>query len=258
MERIESSESITVSTPPQLSLKDDEVIQYDGPPPRRRGSGGPRILKYGEEEDVVYNVATQDTGKLRASGDMASLAPQRGTVVVSFWCAFLCQGATVGLIDGEVQLPVTVYEGADLHAVAAHLGPQRLNEFELMSLRDQYGDQTIRQLMKEELDREQATGIAIVIENEVEDRDEGLDDVLNPDSQELESIGPMAFESDPDDVLNPQSQDLEVFGPMAFRSDPYTMDQEEMEDVGHEMPIAEEAVAPHAYGAYGHYAYPWP
>jgi len=235
IERIESSESITVSTPPQFSLKDDEVIQYDGPPPRRRGSGGPRILKYGEEEDVVYNVATQDTGKLRASGDMASLAPQRGTVVVSFWCAFLCQGATVGLIDGEVQLPVTVYEGADLHAVAAHLGPQRLNEFELMSLRDQYGDQTIRQLMKEELDREQATGIAIVIENEVEDRDEGLDDVLNPDSQELE-----------------------VFGPMAFESDPYTMDQEEMEDLEHEMPIADEAVAPHAYGAYGHYAYPWP
>ena len=234
MERIESLESITVSTPPQLSLKDDGVLQHDGPPPRRRGSGGPRILKYGEEEDVAYNVATQDTGKLRAPGNMSLLAPQQRTVVVSFWCAFLCQGATVGLIDGEVQLPVTVYEGADLHAVAAHLGPQRLNEFELMSLRDQYGDQTIRQLMKEDLDREQATGIAIVIENEVEDRDEGLD------------------------VLNPASQELEVFGPMAFELDPYTMDQEEMEDLEHKMHIPKESVTPYAYGAYGHYAYPRP
>jgi hypothetical protein len=34
------------------------------------------------------------------------------------------------------------------------------------------------------------------------------------------------------------------------------MVQQEMEDVEHEMPIADEALAPLAYGAYGDYAYP--
>jgi hypothetical protein len=236
MERIESSESITVSTPPQLSLRDGDVCQYDGPPPRRLTSRGPRVLMYGEEEHVVPDAATQSEVKHRASyHEMAPEPAPRRTVVVPFWCPFICQGATVGRFDGEVQLPVTVYEGADLHVVAAQLGPQRLNEFELMSLRDQYGDQTIRQLMKEELDREQATGIAIVIENEVEDQEEGHNVVLNPDSQFLVPMGPITLDWDP-----------------------HPMVQQEMEDVEHEMPIADEAVAPLAYGAHGHYAYPWP
>jgi hypothetical protein len=236
MERIESSESITVSTPPQLSLRDGDVCQYDGPPPRGLTSRGPRVLMYGEEEHVVPDAATQSEVKHRASyHEMAPEPAPRMTVVVPFWCPFICQGATVGRFDGEVQLPVTVYEGADLHVVAAQLGPQRLNEFELMSLRDQYGDQTIRQLMKEELDREQATGIAIVIENEVEDQEEGHNVVLNPDSQFLVPMGPITLDWDP-----------------------HPMVQQEMEDVEHEMPIADEAVAPLAYGAYGHYAYPWP
>jgi hypothetical protein len=92
MERLESSDSITISTPPQLSPRDEEVSQYGGPPPRRGSSGRPRILMYGEEEDVVSNVATQSTGKLTTSRDAATEAPQRRLVTVPFYCPFVCQG----------------------------------------------------------------------------------------------------------------------------------------------------------------------